>query len=88
MQGFTIFKVDDIQERQLADVRGEVAQKLQQEKMKAFSEQLQNSVSEGTTFDATYFAAPAPSPAPPTLRNPGEVPSAPHPSSPPAPGKK
>jgi len=83
-QGFMIYKVDDVQDRQLADVRGEIARRLQGDKMKAASDQLQKSASDSTTFDEGYFATPAP----PTLRNPGEVPSAPNPSSNPAPGKK
>jgi hypothetical protein len=83
-QGFMIYKVDDVQDRPLADVRSEIARRLQGEKMKAVSEQLQKSASESTTFDEAYFATPAP----PTLLNPGEVPSAPNPSSNAAPGKK
>jgi len=80
-QGFTIYKVDDIQDRQLADIRGDIAARIREEKMKAVSEQLQKSQSDNTTFDDSYFAVHAP----PTLRNPGEVPSAPSPSSAPAP---
>ena len=83
-QGFMIYKVDEVEDQPLANVRGDIARRLQGEKLKAFSDQLQKSASESTTFDDSYFSTPAP----PTLRNPGEVPSSPNPSSTPAPGKK
>lgn len=83
-QGFMIYKVDDLQDQQLAAVRGEIARRLQGEKLKAVSDQLQKSASDSTTYDDAYFSTPAP----PTLLNPGEVPSSPNPPSTPAPGKK
>jgi hypothetical protein len=83
-QGFLIYKVDDIEQQPMANVRAEITRRLQTDKLKAFSDQLQKSASENTTFDDAYFATPGP----PSLRNPGELPSPPSPSPTPAPGKK
>ena len=84
-QGFMIYKVVDFQEQPMADVREEVSRAVQGEKLKNASEQLQKSAADNTSYDDAYFAAP---PAP-TLKKPGEAPTAP--ASAPAtsaPGKK
>lgn len=82
-QGFMIYKVVDLQEQPLSDVREEVSRAVQQQKLKSASEALQKQLTENTTYDDAYFAAPPP----PTLRNPGEQAPATAPA-PPAPGKK
>ena len=86
-QGFMIYKVEDFQDQPLADIHEEVARTLQGEKLKKASESLQKTAASDTTYDDAYFATPAP----PTLRNPGEAPvaapKAPA-NSPQPPGKK
>lgn len=90
-QGLMIYKVEDMQDQPLADVRDEVTHSLQSEKLKAASESLQKQATQDTTYNDAYFAVP---PAP-SLRKPGEA--APAPAAPgagkpdastPAPGKK
>ena len=76
--GLTIYKVEEVKDLPVASVHDEIARTLQGEKMKGSFESLQNSVK--TTLNDAYFATPAP----PTLKNPGET-SAPET---PAPGKK
>jgi hypothetical protein len=78
--GYRIYKVTEIKELPLASVHDEIARTLQGQNIKNSFESLQNSAK--TTFDNTYFATPAP----PSLRNPGETP-APQSKTPP-PGKK
>ena len=77
-QGFMIYKVTDIQDQPLADVREEITRAVQGEKLKAASESIQKQVTQDTTYNEAYFAVPAP----PSLRKPGEeaptAPSAPH----------
>jgi len=76
--GFMIYKVIEIKELPVAGVHDEIARTLQGEKMKNSFESLQNSAK--TNLDENYFATPAP----PTLKNPGEGPTA----QAPPPGKK
>lgn len=87
-QGFMIYKVTDIQDQPLADVREEVTRMVQGQKLKEASESIQQQVTQGTTYNEAYFAVPAP----PSLRKPGEeAPSAtpaPHGQVPSSPGKK
>jgi len=80
-QGYMIYKVDDFEDQQLADVRQEVSRAVQGQKLKQASESLQKSAATDTTYDDAYFTVPAP----PTLKNPGEAPT---PANPPTPGKK
>ena len=82
-QGFMIYKVEDAQDQPLAEVKEEVSRAAQQEKLKSISEEIQKSATQGTTYDNTYFAVPAP----PTLKKPGEPASTPAPTAP-APGQK
>lgn len=82
-QGYMIYKVEDFQDVPLADVREEVSRTLQAEKIRKASEELQKTAQSDTTYDDAYFAIPRA----PSLRNPGEVPANPSPTSPP-PGKK
>jgi parvulin-like peptidyl-prolyl cis-trans isomerase-like protein len=82
---YMIYKVDDFQDQPLSDVKQEVARSLQGQKLKTFSEELQKSVAENTTYNDSYFAVPAA----PSLKNPGEPPAAPSGAqASPAPGKK
>jgi hypothetical protein len=76
--GLMVYKVEAVEELPVASVREEIARTLQTEKTKNTFDSLQNSAK--TTLDESYFATPAP----PTLRNPGEAPTAENP----APGKK
>jgi hypothetical protein len=78
--GFRIYKLVEIKDLPVAGVHDEIARTLQGEKIKNSFESFQNSAK--TTFDDTYFA----SPAPPSLKNPGEGPTAQAPV--PVPGKK
>ena len=80
--GFMIYRVTEMQDQPLADVRDEVTHAVQSEKLKAASEGLQKQISQDTTYNDAFFAVPAP----PTLRNPGEA--MPAPAAAPAPGKK
>jgi hypothetical protein len=82
-QGFMIYKVEDFQDQPLADIHEEVSRTLQGEKLKKASESLQKTAASDTTYDNAYFGTPAP----PTLRNPGEAPVPANPSPQP-PGKK
>jgi hypothetical protein len=82
---YMIYKIDDFQDQPLSDVKQEVARSLQGQKLKTFSEELQKSVAENTTYNDSYFAVPAA----PSLKNPGEPPAAPTGAqASPAPGKK
>jgi hypothetical protein len=76
--GFMVYKVEAVEDLPIASVREEIARTLQSEKTKSAFESLQNSAK--TTLDENYFATPAP----PSLRSPGEAPTAENP----APGKK
>ena len=76
--GFMVYKITELKDLPVATVHDEIARTLQAEKLKAAMDGLQNSVK--TTLDESYFS----SPAPPTLRNPGELPV----QNPPPPGKK
>src|SRR5436309_12164835 len=67
-QGFMIYKVEDMQEQPLNDVKEEVSRAAQQEKLKSASEEIQKAATQNTTYDDAYFAAPPP----PTLKKPGE----------------
>jgi hypothetical protein len=78
--GYRIYKVTEIKELPLASVHDEIAHAVQGQNIKSSFDSLENSAK--TTFDNTYFATPAP----PSLRNPGETP-APQGKTPP-PGKK
>ena len=80
-QGYIIYKVDDFQDQQLADVRQEVSRAVQAQKLKQASESLQKTAASDTTYDDAYFTVPAP----PTLRSPAETPT---PANPAPPGKK
>ena len=82
-QAFMIYKVEAFQPQSLADVRPQITQILQREKMMKFSQSLQQTAAEKTTYDDAYFAVP---PAP-SLKSPAEAPSGNGPV-PPAPGKK
>jgi len=78
--GYRIYKVEEIKDLPLATVHHEIARTLQQQNMKNSIDSLQTSAK--TTFDDTYFATPAP----PSLKNPGERPATQ--GTPPHPGKK
>lgn len=78
--GYRIYKVTEVKELPLLSAHDEIAHALQGQNIKNSFESLQNSAK--TTFDNTYFSTPAP----PSLRNPGETP-APQGTTPP-PGKK
>jgi hypothetical protein len=76
--GFTIYKVEAIEDVPLATVHDEISHKLAGDREKDAIESLQKA----TTLDDAYFGTPAQA-APPSLRNPGE----PAPAPAPAPGK-
>lgn len=78
--GYRIYKVTEVKDLPLASVHDEIAHALQGQNIKNSFQSLENSAK--TTFDSTYFSTPAP----PSLRNPGETP-APQATTPP-PGKK
>jgi hypothetical protein len=78
-----IYKIEEFQDQPLADIHDEVSRTLQGEKLKKASESLQKTAASDTTYDDAYFGTPAP----PTLRNPGETPAPTNPSPQP-PGKK
>ena len=79
--GFTIYKIDALEDVPVANVRDEISRKMTSERQKAMMDSLQKS----TKLDDAYFnATPATPMAAPTLRNPGEA----VPAAPPAPGKK
>lgn len=81
--GYMIYKVVEIKELPVTALHDEITRALQAEKIKASIEALQNSAK--TTLNDAYFATPAP----PTLRNPGEAPAAQPPTSGnPPPGKQ
>jgi hypothetical protein len=73
-----VYKVEAVEDLPIASVREEIARTLQTEKTKSAFDSLQNSAK--TTLDESYFAPPAA----PSLKDPGEAPSAQNP----APGKK
>jgi len=66
--GFLIYKIEDKQDLPLASVREEIARAVLTEKTRKAVQDLENSVK--TTLDQSYFATPAP----PSLRNPNELP--------------
>jgi hypothetical protein len=78
--GFMVYKLEEFKDLPLASVHDEIARALQNDRLQKERESLENAAKASTTLDETYFATPAP----PTLRNPGEG------STPPAPnpGKK
>jgi hypothetical protein len=83
---FMIYKVEGFQDQPLdGSVKEELARTLQGQKLKTFSEGLQRSAVENTTFNDAYFAVPVA----PSLKNPGEPTTSPSgaPASP-VPGKK
>jgi hypothetical protein len=85
--GFAIYKVEAVEDLPLPSVHDEISRVLANERENSWKQSLEKS----TTLDDAYFVPPvaAPTPAPPTLRNPGETAPAPAPASPtPAPGKK
>jgi hypothetical protein len=76
--GFMIYKIEDLQQLPQTAVREEIVRTLQAEKTKQAFEALQNSVK--PALNESYFATPAP----PSLKKPGESPAVEQP----APGKK
>lgn len=76
--GFMIYKVEEIKDLPVSSVHDEIARTLQGERMKSSFDSLQNSAK--TTYDNAYFGTPVP----PSLKKPGEGPTA----QAPAPGKK
>lgn len=85
--GFAIYKVDAVEDLPVASVHDEISRVLANERENSWKQSLEKS----TKLDDAYFAPPVamPTPAPPTLRNPGEAAPMPAPASPtPAPGKK
>lgn len=82
---FMIYKINDFQDQPLESVKEEIAHSLQNQKLKNFSEELQKSAAENTTYNDAYFTVPVA----PSLKNPGEPSASPSgaPASP-APGKK
>jgi len=85
--GFAIYKVEAVEDLPVLSVHDEISRVLANERENSWKESLEKS----TKLDDAYFAPPVtmPTPAPPTLRNPGEAAPAPAPASPtPAPGKK
>jgi hypothetical protein len=76
--GLMIYKIDETKDLSLENVRDEISRTLQSEKMKNSFDAVTNSAK--PTLDENYFATPAP----PTLKKPGEAPA---PQAPP-PGKK
>jgi hypothetical protein len=75
---FMIYKVESVQDLPLTGVHDEIFRTLQAQKVKNAFDTLQSSTK--PTFDDAYFATPAP----PTMRSPGELPA----TQAPAPGKK
>ncbi len=85
--GFVIYKIEAIEDVPMAAVHDEISRKLASDRERGAIESLQNSIK----LDNAYFAPPVamPTPAPPTMRNPGEAAPAPTPSAPTSdPGKK
>lgn len=80
--GYRIYKVEEIKDLPLATVHDEIARTLQQQNMKNSIDSLQTSAK--TILDDAYFATPAP----PSLRNPGERPATQGAPTSPPPGKK
>jgi len=68
--GFMIYKIEAVEDLPITSVHDEIVRKLETDKIKSSFDALQNSAK--TTLDEAYFATPAP----PTLRNPGEAPAA------------
>lgn len=66
--GFLIYKIQDKQDLPVASVREEIARSVVAERTRKEIEELQGSIK--TTLDESYFATPAP----PSLRNPNELP--------------
>jgi hypothetical protein len=82
---FMIYKIDDFQDQPLESVKEELSRMLQNQKLKTFSEELQKSVVDNTSYNDAYFTVPAP----PSLRKPGEPSAQPTGAqASPAPGKK
>jgi hypothetical protein len=80
-QAYMIYKIEAKKDQALDEVRPEITRALEQQRFQQESTDLRKTVTEKTSYDDAYFAAPAA----PTLRNPGEP--TPVPSTPPA-GKK
>ena len=68
--GFMVYKIEGVKDLPMASVHDEIARMVQADKLKNAMDTMTGSVK--TTLDDAYFATPAP----PTLRNPGEKPSA------------
>ena len=81
---FMIYKVNDFQDQPLESVKPEVLRALQTQKVKTFSEELQKSVVDNTTYNDAYFVVPVA----PSLRKPGEPAAPTGTQTSPAPGKK
>ena len=80
--GYRVYKIEEIKDLSLASVHDEIARTLQGQNTKSAFDSLQNSAK--TTFDDKYFATPAP----PSLKNPGERPGSQGTTTLPPPGKK
>jgi parvulin-like peptidyl-prolyl isomerase len=78
--GYRIYKVTETKDLPLASVHDEIAHALQGQNIKNSFDSLENSAK--TTYEHTYFSTPAP----PSLRNPGEAPA--QQGTTPPPGKK
>jgi hypothetical protein len=76
--GLMVYKIEETKDLPLENARAEISRALQAEKFKSSMDALQNSSK--ITLDENYFATPAP----PTLKKPGEAPTA----QAPPPGKK
>jgi hypothetical protein len=74
--GFMVYRLDELKDLPLASVRDEIARVLQNERMQKERESLENAAKASTTLDESYFATPAP----PSLKKPGEVSTAPAPN--------
>ncbi|HUK49210.1 MAG TPA: peptidyl-prolyl cis-trans isomerase [Terriglobales bacterium] len=80
--GYRIYKVSQVTDLPLSSVHEEIKRTLEGQNIRTSFESLQKSTK--ATFDEAYFATPAP----PSLRKPGEGPAAQGAPSQPAPGKK
>ena len=82
---FMIYKINGFEDPPLESVKEEISHTLQGQKLKTFSEQLQKSFVENTTYNDSYFAVPTA----PSLKNPGaSATPTPGAQASPAPGKK
>jgi PPIC-type PPIASE domain len=80
--GYRVYKVEEIKDLPLAAVHDEIARTVQGQNVKTAFDSLEKSTK--TTLDSAYFVTPAP----PSLRNPGEQPAPQGKTAPPPPGKK